>query len=75
MDEHVYVLKLWREGRETVVADVAWRGSLEDALSGEKTYFSELTDLFGYLETCLTEQDLTPEPPPLHIVPRLGKMP
>lgn len=41
-----YMLRLWQAVSE---AGSSWRASLEDPRTGERTGFSGLEDLFGYL--------------------------
>jgi hypothetical protein len=51
VDEQVYVfvVKLWQEQREIPEADPLWRGSIENALSGERRYFSTKAELYEHL--------------------------
>lgn len=44
--ESLYVLRLWRDGDHSD----AWRASLEDLRSKEKTQFSSFADLCRFLE-------------------------
>jgi hypothetical protein len=41
-----YLLRLWREGGESV----GWRASLHDPRTGERMGFASVDELFGYLQ-------------------------
>jgi hypothetical protein len=51
VDEQVYVfvVKLWQEQREIPEADPLWRGSIVNALNGERRYFSTMAELYDQL--------------------------
>lgn len=42
---HSYLVRLWKES-----AGSEWRASIQDITSGECRYFSQLGELFQYLE-------------------------
>jgi hypothetical protein len=52
-DYHSYLLRLWRDedrkGPDQVGRRRAWRVSLENPITGERTGFADLEGLFDYL--------------------------
>jgi hypothetical protein len=46
-DYLAYLLRLWRVGKKD---EAAWRASLEDAHTGERQGFADLTTLLAFLE-------------------------
>ncbi len=47
-----YLLRLWREGSKD---SLAWRASLESTGTGELRMFTNLVDLFEFLEAQIEE--------------------
>lgn len=72
-DYRAYLLRMWQAGSQE---RPVWRASLEDATSGERQVFSEITDLLAYLESLTGAQTVEPgqppDPPQGHTAPATG---
>lgn len=51
--QHLFVVRTWRESSRVVPVD-QWRGSVEHVSSGQRVYFTHISDLNQFLLTCMT---------------------
>ncbi|GAB4280622.1 MAG: hypothetical protein Kow0092_36230 [Deferrisomatales bacterium] len=52
-NDHVFIVRLWREPREIEGAEPLWRGVIEEVRSGQRRYFDELEEIVGFIARCL----------------------
>ncbi len=57
---HLFVVRLWQEPSRAAPPG-QWRGSVEHVHSGERQYFSELSDLMGFMARQLDPQTAGPK--------------
>lgn len=48
-DTYSFVVRIWREGRDSLESAIVWRGSVDDVASGERFHFSDLGDIAGFI--------------------------
>ncbi|GIK41283.1 MAG: hypothetical protein BroJett011_51160 [Chloroflexota bacterium] len=48
-DTHVFILRIWREGREIEGAEPVWRGVIEHVPSGERRYLGDLDEVSDFI--------------------------
>lgn len=54
-DTHVFILRIWREGREIEGAEPVWRGVIEHVPSGERRYLGDLDEIPPFIRPYLEE--------------------
>lgn len=57
-DRNVFIVRIWREPRETGSAPVECRGVVEHVASGQRRFFRQLGDLDAFIQSlsCFEEQ-------------------
>lgn len=51
--QHLFVVRTWKEPSRVVPVD-QWRGSVEHVPSGQRVYFTHISDLNRFLLSCMT---------------------
>jgi len=49
-DNYSFVVRIWQELRDDEGNWLAWRGSVHDVSSGERSYFDEPASLIAFIE-------------------------
>ena len=50
----IFIVRIWREGREDPFLKPVWRGSIEDVSTRERRYFKSKEELVDYLTQKMT---------------------
>ncbi len=60
LDNHVFILRIWREPRENQAAWQSWRGKIEHVDTGQERYVADLQEINRFILEFLTKEDLDP---------------
>lgn len=48
-NRQVFIIRIWREGRDIEGASPAWRGEIESTQTGERRYLKNLDDILAFI--------------------------